>query len=156
MDASNKIDVVTIDEDTQKEITKLSETYWKDYLEDQNYNTDLSKMCEICIAEQVEKYGSQTIPCRGLLTLENQVGSENYELLKDNLSKAEFDIYRGVLNAYDFMDVNCDIDNIGKETRAFRGRWYQEHLLNCSAKSKVVRMRKAYGQNNVFSYANYI
>ena len=37
MDSSNKIQVVPIDEEelnTSAEVTKLSEIYWKDYLED--------------------------------------------------------------------------------------------------------------------------
>ena len=67
----NKIEVVEIDnlsnpETENAKVMKLSETYWKDYLEQQNYNKDPEKMCEICIEEQIKKHGSQVIPCTGL------------------------------------------------------------------------------------------
>lgn len=145
MDSSNKIQVVPIDEEelnTSSEVTKLSEIYWKDYLEELDLNKDVNKMCEICIAEQIDKYGSQTIPCRGLLTLEEQLDKGQYELVKEFSTQSELNTLQGVLNAYDFMDFNCDTEQENPEERAFQGRWYQKHLLFCSAKSKVVRMRK--------------
>ena len=140
---SSKIDLVNIEEasDTSGEVLKLSEIYWKDYLEEQDYNQDVNKMCELCIEDQIAKYGSQTIPCTGLLTAPVQLGGHWDELLK-NSTEADLKIYESLVNAYSFMDAYCDTPNIGTDKRVFKGRWYQEQLLQCSARSKVVRMRK--------------
>jgi replicative DNA helicase len=146
MDQQNeRIGTVTID-DTDQEVTKLSEIYWKDYLDDQNYNKDINKMCELCIEEQIEKYGSQTIPCKGLLTPEVQLGTESFQLLKSSSTEENLKVYEALFNAYDFMELYCDSINKGKDKRAFMGRWYQEHLLKCSATSKTVRMGRRAGK----------
>lgn len=141
MISESKIDLVNIEgtEESSEQSLKLSEIYWRDYLEDQDYNKDVSKMCELCIAEQIEKYGAQTIPCSGLLTPEQQLG-ELWDGMKGSATPETLATYRALYNAYDFMDMYCDTDNIGKDTRAFVGRWYQKQLLGCSARSKVVRM----------------
>jgi len=149
MDTTKLLPTVTIEDEelsTSSEVTKLSEIYWKDYLEELDLNKDVNKMCEICIAEQIEKYGSQTIPCKGLLTLKDQVGEANYELVKEYSTQDEVNTLQSVLNAYDFMEYNCDTQAEKPEDRAFQGRWYQRHLLYCSAKSKVVRMGRRTGK----------
>lgn len=145
MESLNKINVVEVD-DTDKEVTKLSEIYWKDYLEEQNYNKDVNKMCELCIEEQIEKYGKQTIPCKGLLTPEVQLGWDIFNLIQENSTEEDIKTMRALYNAYEYMELYCDTANIGNEKRAFVGRWYQRLLMNCSARSKVVRMGRRAGK----------
>ena len=49
-----KIEVENLNEEESlsEDILKISEMYWKDYLESLNLNADIEKMCEICIQDQ--------------------------------------------------------------------------------------------------------
>ena len=51
---TEKLEIVQIEEsEEESQVMKLSETYWKDYLRDNEYNKDPNKMCELCIEEQI-------------------------------------------------------------------------------------------------------
>ena len=140
---SNKIDTVQIEDvdntESNKEITKLSDIYWKDYLKDKNYNKDLDKMCELCVKDQIKKYGSQTIICKGLNKAEAMLGEAAKDMDKEEL--AEFDI---LYNPFDYMDRFLDYEN---PNRNFEHRFYQKMILGCSARYKVVRMGRRTGKS---------
>lgn len=148
---SNIIPVVDITSESDKEeVTKLSEVYWKDYLEDKNYNKDISKMCEECIEEQIVKHGKQTIICTGSLDI-NAIDPNVRQELSQMYDEDSFNELMSLTNAYDFFEYNCDVKNKGNEQRVFKGRWYQEFLMKCSARSKVVRMGRRCRKNYEFS-----
>lgn len=138
-----KINTVSID-DTQLEmseeenkIAKLSEVYWKDYLADKNYNKDVSKMCDICIKEQKETHGRITIPCKGPNNAKNISPEAYQDLVSQGFSEEELKDLDAVYNPFTYMSVYQDYGNIH---RKFEHRFYQEMILTCSARSKVVRM----------------
>lgn len=140
---SNKIETVQIEDvdntETNKDISKLSDIYWKDYLKDKNYNTDIDKMCELCIKDQIKKYGSQVIICKGLNKAEARLGELSKNMDKEEL--AEFDM---LYNPFDYMDKFLDYD---KPERDFQHRFYQKMILGCSARYKVVRMGRRTGKS---------
>ena len=126
-------------------LMKLSETYWRDYLEQKNYNKDVSKMCELCIEEQVSKYGSQVIPCKGLNTARDQAPStEIFDDFASNLLPDDIEALDAFYNPFTYMKLNLDIDN---PQRNFQERFYQKLILSCSAKEKVVRMGRRTGKS---------
>lgn len=148
MTDTSKIDLINIEdeEDTSSEVLKLSEIYWKDYLEEQNYNKDINKMCEECIQTQYEKYGRRTIPCTGSGLAENQLGEDVFKEITAASSQEEVDAIKAVYNSYDFMESYCDINNKHKDKRLFKGRWYQQFITSCTARSKVIRMGRRAGK----------
>lgn len=128
----NKIDLLNVEEEsTEVEVLKLSEIYWKDYLEEQNYNKNIHKMCEDCIAEQFEKFGRKTIPCSGTGLAEYQLGHSMFKEITQTSSQDEIDAIRAVYNSYDFMEAYCDVKNKNHEKRLFKGRWYQHFITAC-------------------------
>ena len=130
------IKTTQIDEEDQ--IMKLSDTYWRDYLKEKNYNTDVNAMCGICIKEQIEKHGSQVIPCKGLNTAKEQSPSlASYENFTKNLTKEDIKDLDSFYNPFTYMERNLDIDN---PKRTFQERFYQKLIISCSAREKVVRM----------------
>lgn len=145
---TSKIDLINIEDedDTSSEVLKLSEIYWKDYLEEQNYNKDINKMCEECIQTQYEKYGRRTIPCSGSGLAEKQLGGDVFKEITATSSQEEIDAIKAVYNSYDFMESYCDINNKHKDKRLFKGRWYQQFITSCTARSKVVRMGRRAGK----------
>lgn len=137
---SNIIPVVDITSESDKEeVTKLSEVYWKDYLEDKNYNKDISKMCEECIEEQIAKHGKQTIICTGSLDI-NAIDPNVRQELSQMYDEDSFNELMSLTNAYDFFEYNCDVKNKGNEQRVFKGRWYQEFLMKCVHEDTLVLM----------------
>ena len=109
----NKIEVLEIqDNEETSKVMKLSETYWKDYLRDNHYNKDPEKMCEICIADQVKKHGTQVIPCTGLNRAVNNLGRDLYDQLISTLTEEEIKELDAVYDPYIYMDTFLDI---GKE-----------------------------------------
>ena len=148
MTDTSKIDLINIEDedDTSSEVLKLSEIYWKDYLEEQNYNKDINKMCEECIQTQYEKYGRRTIPCSGSGLAEKQLGGDVFKEITATSSQEEIDAIKAVYNSYDFMESYCDINNKHKDKRLFKGRWYQQFITSCTARSKVVRMGRRAGK----------
>lgn len=138
---SNRIDLVEAEEESvSADILKVSEIYWKDYLVQQGYNQDINKMCELCIKDQIEKYGSQTIPCTGRLSAKDQIGTEIYDIVAEGLTDDEIVQLDSVYSAYAYMEGNCDTKNKGKDNRAFKGRWYQQQLLECIHEDSLIAM----------------
>ena len=92
---TEKLEIVQIEEsEEESQVMKLSETYWKDYLRDNEYNKDPNKMCELCIEEQIKKHGQQVIPCTGINRAENKLGKHLFDQIVDTLTpeeKAELD-----------------------------------------------------------------
>ncbi len=140
---SNKIETVDLEVSVEESnMVKLSETYWKDYLKEKNYNTDSKKMCDICIKDQIAKYGKQTIICSGLNSIENR--KEGFESIAHNFSEEEITELNALYNPYDYMKVYLDYD---KKVKSFQDRFYQRLILSCSARYKVVRMGRRTGKS---------
>lgn len=137
----SKIEVVQVEDysEANGELEKLSDIYWKDYLKEKNYNKDINKMCEICISEQIEKYGSQTIICKGVNSAKNMLGA-----IADKMSDEDLKELDPLYNPFDYMATYLDADQAVKQ---FQHRFYQRLLLGCSAKYKVVRMGRRTGKS---------
>lgn len=140
MEKLNTITIEDVDYEMSEEenkIMKLSEVYWKDYLEEKNYNKDINKMCQICIEEQKAKHGRITIPCKGPNTARNVSGDAIYNEIAKELSPEELVELDAAYNPFTYMSLYQDY---GNPNRTFEHRFYQEIILTCSARSKVVRM----------------
>jgi len=137
-----KIEVENLNEEESlsEDILKISEMYWKDYLESLNLNTDIEKMCEICIQEQITQHGAQVIKCKGRLNAKTQLGEELYEELKSVMTPSEFDNLEAAYSPYEFMNRKCDVKNIGKDNRLFKHRWYQQQALECVHEDTLIAM----------------
>lgn len=141
-----KIETHTLDDyedemnEKDKQLLKLSEIPWRDYLSEKNYNNDISTMCEECIATQIKEHGSQVIPCQGLADAKSMLGDELYSMITEGQTQEEIDLLNAMYDPYAYMDTYLDLPNKGKPTRRFKHRWYQERIIKCSARSKVVRM----------------
>ena len=138
-----KIGIVELEtSEEESKMLKLSETYWKDYLKEKNYNKDSSKMCELCIQDQIKKYGKQTIVCSGINSIENK--QEGFEEIKHNFTEEEISELNSIYNPYDYMKTYLDYD---KKVKSFQDRFYQRLILSCSARYKVVRMGRRTGKS---------
>ena len=140
-----KIPVIQETEETSESETKimnLSETYWRDYLKEQNYNKDINEMCSLCIKEQIEKYGKQTIPCSGLNSAKEKMSDELYKQIVSTLSEHEIKEMNSLFDPYTYMEVFLDANVPAKENgdNPLEDRWYQKLISGCSAQSKVVRL----------------
>lgn len=146
-----KIPVIEEIEDVSESETKimnLSETYWRDYLKEQNYNKDINEMCSLCIKEQIEKYGKQTIPCSGLNSAKEKMSEELYEQIIQTLSPQEIKEMNALFDPYTYMEVFLDANVPAKENgdNPLEDRWYQKLISGCSAQSKVVRLGRRSGK----------
>lgn len=124
------IDDEEADNENQK-ILKRSQLYWKDYLEEKNYNKDINKMCELCIAEQKETHGKVVIKCNGLADVRTELGDDLVDEYEEALPPDEFRKIQSLYDPYTFMEEFLDIENKGKEDRRFAKRWYQEMAIRC-------------------------
>lgn len=140
---NNKIDILEIEEtENEKVVMKLSETYWKDYLKENQYNKDPEKMCEICIQEQIQKHGQQVIPCNGLNRARNNISRDVFEKLLETLTEEEKKELDALYDPYIYMETFLDI---GQEKK-IEDRWYQKLISSCSAQSKVIRVGRRSGK----------
>ena len=134
---TEKLEIVQIEEsEEESQVMKLSETYWKDYLRDNEYNKDPNKMCELCIEEQIKKHGQQVIPCTGINRAENKLGKHLFDQIVDTLTpeeKAELD---ALYDPYVYMDTFLDI---GKP-KQLEDRWYQKIISACLHGDSLVSM----------------
>ena len=134
---AEKLEIVQIEEsEEESQVMKLSETYWKDYLRDNEYNKDPNKMCELCIEEQIKKHGQQVIPCTGINRAENKLGKHLFDQIVDTLTpeeKAELD---ALYDPYVYMDTFLDI---GKP-KQLEDRWYQKIISACLHGDSLVSM----------------
>lgn len=123
-----------------KKLMKLSETYWKDYLKDKNYNKNINKMCDLCIENQIQKYGQQTIICSGINTAKNRTGnSEAYDAVVKTLSDVEIKELDSLYNPYTYMSLFSE-SNVPEVSRNFEYRFYQEQILSCVVEDTLVLM----------------
>lgn len=141
-----KIEMIDEEKEDSNQVVKQSEIYWQDFLEEQNYNRDVNKMCGICKDDQIAKYGRITIKCKGLLTAEEQLGKDIYSDLAKVYSEEDLRQLETIYSPYAYMEEYCDIKNKNKPTRMFQERWYQRLLSACSATSKVVRIGRRGGK----------
>lgn len=124
------VDDEEADNENQK-ILKRSQLYWKDYLEEKNYNRDINKMCDICIADQKATHGKVVIKCKGLADIRTELGDELVDEYEECLPPEEFRKIQSLYDPYAFMEEFLDVDNKGKEDRRFAKRWYQEMAIRC-------------------------
>lgn len=116
---------------------------WKDYLELQDYNKDINKMCELCRAEQIREYGKITIECSGIKDRSYLVPSEYEEMFTDE----ELKTIDEVANPATWGDNNIDVDRKDDpEKRKYARRWYQDQIISCSAKKKIIRCGRRIGK----------
>lgn len=133
----NKINIIQIEEtEEEKKVTQLSETYWKDYLKENNYNKDINKMCSICIEDQIKKHGQQVIPCTGLNRAEVKLGEKLYNDLIATLTEEEKKELDALYDPYVYMETYLDI---GKEKK-LEDRWYQKIISACLHGDSLVSM----------------
>lgn len=131
----NKIDLVNLEEEDNK-VMQLSDTYWKDYLRDNEYNKDIDKMCDICIKEQIKKHGAQVIPCTGVNRAENKLGKELFDQLVATLTEEEKRELDAIYDPYVYMETFLDQ---GKEKK-LEDRWYQKIISACLHGDSLVSM----------------
>ena len=83
------------------EIRNLAGIPWRQYLQEKDYNKDINKMCDLCIKEQVKKYGTRTIKCSGLLSADEMVpaqyshmfSQEERDLMESVIKMSNSDLY---------------------------------------------------------------
>ncbi len=124
------------------EIRNLAGIPWRQYLQEKDYNKDINKMCDLCIKEQVKKYGTRTIKCSGLLSADEMVPAQYSHMF----SQEERDLMEEAINPYYWAAKNIDIDNDNPSTKIFIPRWYQEQYTRCSAPRKTIRAGRRAGK----------
>lgn len=110
---------------------------WRDYLKRADYNTDINKMCELCIAEQKRQHGGRTpIICKGLNSYKERLKEEYGDVLdklEEALTPEEIDVLDAEFNPVAWWRVHA-IDPSKIQTR-----FYQEMMMQCSAKNVALR-----------------
>lgn len=143
-DLYTPVDQIIIDdeeaENENQRVLKRSQLYWKDYLEEKNYNKDISKMCDICIADQKATHGKVVIKCNGLADVRTELGDALVDEYQDALPPEEFRKIEALYDPYAFMEEFLDIENKGKEDRRFAKRWYQEMAIRCLHEDTFVHL----------------
>ena len=72
-------------------------------------------MCSLCIKEQIEKYGKQTIPCSGLNSAKEKMSEELYEQIIQTLSPQEIKEMNALFDPYTYMEVFLDANVPAKD-----------------------------------------
>ena len=98
-------------------------------------------MCDLCIEDQIKKYGSQTIKCKGLASAEKMAGPDLYKEMTKDITEEEKLLLDCSIDPYLFMDTMVDRENIGKEHRSFHRRWYQEGLVRCLTGDTLITLK---------------
>lgn len=134
--------------ESETKIMNLSETYWRDYLKEQNYNKDVNQMCALCIKEQFEKYGSQTIPCTGLNSAKDKMSEDLFKQIANTLTEQEIKEMDAIFDPYTYMEVFLDTNKPAEESgdKPLEDRWYQKLISKCSSQSKVIRLGRRAGK----------
>ena len=134
--------------ESETKIMNLSETYWRDYLNEQNYNKDVNQMCALCIKEQIEKYGSQTIPCTGLNSAKDKMSEDLFKQIANTLTEQEIKEMDAIFDPYTYMEVFLDTNKPAEESgdKPLEDRWYQKLISKCSSQSKVIRLGRRAGK----------
>lgn len=106
----------------------------------------IESMCDICQKKQIDTHGKIVIECNGLASTENIVDKDYVHMF----SKEEIDQLEQIANPYNWADKNIDIESV-PEKRKFVQRWYQEQMVRCTARRKVLRCGRRTGKT--FSFA---
>ena len=114
---------------------RISEIYWKDYLESKNYDKDINNMCNKCIQEQIDKFGKRVIECNGLASAKEQIPED----LLSVFSEEDLKIADQLVNPYAWAKANLS-------EKFFTERWYQEHYTSCTSKRLVLRCGRRAGK----------
>lgn len=124
------------------EAKNLAEIPWREYLENKKYNKDINSMCDLCIKDQIKKYGQQTIRCEGMLSGKKTIPEQFAHMFTEE----ELDLVEQSINPYHWAAKNIDTANENPSTKLFIPRWYQEQFLRCSAKRKTIRAGRRIGK----------
>lgn len=124
------------------EAKNLAEIPWREYLENKKYNKDINSMCDLCIKDQIKKYGQQTIRCEGMLSGKKTIPEQFAHMFTEE----ELDLVEQSINPYHWAAKNIDTANENPSTKLFMPRWYQEFILRCSAKRKTIRAGRRIGK----------
>ncbi len=127
----------------------LADIPWREYIDSKNYNKDVNKMCDLCIKDQLSKYGAITIKCNGLLGAKNSMPPE-FEHLFD---KEELEILEEAANPYYWASKNIDTKNTNESTKLFLPRWYQQQIMSCSSRRKTIRCGRRAGKSQSMAMA---
>ena len=141
-------DVMRFDGETGQN-RSLADIPWREYIVNKNYNKDVSKMCEICVKDQISKYGQVTIKCNGLLGAKNSVPPE-FEHMFDS---EEMDLLEQASNPYYWASKNIDTKNTNESTKLFMPRWYQHQIMSCSSRRKTIRCGRRVGKSQSMAMA---
>jgi len=113
----------------------LTKVYWKDYLKAKDYDKDINHMCRDCINEQKKQYGEITIECNGLAKAPELYDKDGNLILNEE----ERFIANQLFSPYFWAKNNID-------SKKFKPRWYQEMMVNCTAKRVSYRCGRRAGK----------
>ena len=124
-------------------ILEVYDLDWREFLRRKNYNQDINKMCDLCIKDQVAKYGEQTIKCNGIKRFDEMFPKE----IVDTFDRDELDAAKELIDPYFWADRHLDIRQENPDRRIFSRRWYQEFMTSCSANRKAIRCGRRVGKS---------
>lgn len=117
-----------------------SAIHWKDYLDAANIERDIDSVCINCKKEQIRKNGKITITCSGMLSIDDVLSKEEVA----TLPLEEVEMLEREVNRYKWAKDTFVKD----DGRALIGdRFYQEMMIRCSAKRKVLRCGRRVGKS---------
>ena len=117
-----------------------SAIHWKDYLDAANIERDIDSVCKNCKKEQIRKNGKITITCSGMLSVDDVLSKEEVAMLPLD----EVEMLEKEVNRYKWAKDTFVKD----DGRALIGdRFYQEMMIRCSAKRKVLRCGRRVGKS---------
>ena len=116
-----------------------SAIHWKDYLDAANIERDIESVCINCKKEQIRKNGKITIACKGMLSVDDILSKEEIDILP----LEEVDLLATEINPYKWAKQTFVKDD---GTPLISERFYQEQLIRCSAKRKVLRCGRRVGK----------
>lgn len=116
-----------------------SEIHWKDYLDAANIERDIDSVCSNCKKEQIRKNGKITITCKGMLSVDDILSKEEIDILP----LEEIDLLTTEINPYKWAKQTFVKED---GTPLISERFYQEQLIRCSAKRKVLRCGRRVGK----------
>ena len=124
-------------------LLELYDLDWREFLRRKNYNQHINKMCDLCIKDQISKYGEQTIKCSGIKDFETMFPKE----IVETLDLDELDAAKELIDPYFWADRHLDTRQENPEKRIFSRRWYQEFMTKCSAPRKTIRCGRRVGKS---------
>ena len=119
--------------------TKGSTIHWKDYLDSLNIEKDVGKVCQQCREKQIRDSGKITISCNGMLALQDILTEEEIA----TISEEEIAGLEKEVNKFRWAKETF-IKEDG--TPLIADRYYQEMLIQCTAKRKVFRCGRRVGK----------